>query len=251
MSAAATLIYARYLAQHSPAFTKIEDKAALADELAQLIDETYFPAWLAHPDYWPSMEDPHNPTVVAVFSHPFYQGHDESYVIAGVGDVLSPANIRWAARTLGEFKCLRPILPEMPVSKTRIAYISWSLQGKGNAFRCRERLKCLLPKRYRPLITMARRIERTPKWAYLKEWLHSERAGQPVDLKNKACLPTWYTATTRDVLNFQRFAEYAGSRANRLTNFITLENLWRAATGQVHSDDVQGLVTHQTSFLDD
>jgi hypothetical protein len=163
-------VFVKYLAEHSPAFAHVPDQQVLITELGRSIEAVYGPAWRAHPDYWPSKEDPHNPTVVAVFSHPEYQGHSESFVIARVGDVLSPANLRWAARTLGDFKCLRPIRPGIPVSQTRIGYVSWSLRGKGNAFRCREELKQLLPRRYRPLITMARRVATTPKTAHLKAW---------------------------------------------------------------------------------
>ena len=241
-------VFVKYLAEHSPAFAHVPDKDALIAELGRSIEAVYAPAWRAHPDYWPSKEDPHNPTVVAVFAHPEYRGHSESYVIARVGDVLSPANLRWAARTLGDFKCLRPIRNDWQVSKTRIGYISWSLRGKGNAFRCREELKQLLPRKYRPLITLARRIATTPKTAYLKAWMLDHPGA---NLRDKSVLPDWYKAASRDELNFGKFAEHAASRAHGLANYITLENLWRIVTGQIHPDAVPNFINHQPLLLDD
>jgi hypothetical protein len=248
-----TIQFAWYLAHQSDLFPSIHDKAGrigVAAGIARKIEDTYWPAWLEHPDYHPSeFADPWNPTAVAVYQHENFQGHDESYMIAGISDLLAPAQMKWGRRTLGTFSCIRPILDEIPVHPTRISYISFSLKGSGRAYRCRMELKRLLPSKYRPLISKARQCARTPKSAYLSEWLLNERAGQAVNLRDRTSLPAWYTQTTRDALNYRKFLDQCGDQIRGIETYITMDNFWMAATGKCHPDEVPGLVTHQIELF--
>lgn len=248
-----TIQFAWYLANQSDLFPSVHDEASrigVAADIARLIEDTYWPAWVEHPDFHPSeFSDPWNPTAVAVYRHEEFQGHDESYMIAGINDLLAPAQITWGRRTLGDFLCIRPILDEIPVHPTRIGFISFSLKGSGRAYRCRMELKRLLPARYRPLISKARQCARMRKLAYLSEWLLRERAGQAVNLRDRTSLPLWYTETTRDALNFQRFLDHCGSQLKGMEVYITVENFWIAATGKCHPDEVRKMVTHQIELF--
>jgi hypothetical protein len=246
-----TAKFSWWLVTHNALFAGIreqDDQITSGAELARIIEQTYFPAWKSHPDYRPSGEDPHNPMVVAVWSHEALKGHTESYMIARLGDVLAPAHMEWGRRTLGEFKCVRPILSTVPVHPSRISFISWSIKGKGRAFRCRQELKSLLPTKYHKLLSLVRKAARTPKTAYLSEWLLNEKAGQKVNLRNRSELPEWYNHATADQLNFARWKQLAGRDLDGLDRYIRLGEFWRAATGKMHPDDVITLVTHQISL---
>jgi len=247
----AVIDFTRWLVEHNEiiagaiAPASAGDQAVAADELAQIVTRSYWPAWQAHPDFRQSTtEDDHNPAVVGVWCHPAYQGHSESFVIARLGDVLAPANVRWGARSLGEFQCVRPVLPTIRVSATRITYISWSLKGSGQGFRCRQLLKGLLPAKYHTYIVMARRIARNPKTYHLAEWL-LDHSGQGIDLTDRRQLPDWYNQETRDRLNYFTFIRRAGAALIGIEQYVTAPNFWRIATGQVHPDVVHNLLVHQ------
>jgi hypothetical protein len=248
MHADTTTRYAWWLVNHCEIFADIEDKIGGAAELVRIIRDVYFPAWQSHPSFSPSTsEDPHNPHFVGVWEHEAFQGHAESLVFARLNEILCPAVQEWGKRTLGKFKCVRPILPEHPHHPERIIHISWSLKGAGRAFRCRQELKRLLPSRFHPLIGHARSQAKKPKWMHLKEWgQHDDGEREALrHLRKKSALPDWYTSKTRDQFNREQFLSVYADRLAGIHKYITPANFWMAATGQCHPDDVQNLVTHQ------
>lgn len=237
--------YAWWLMLNCDLFADIEDKIGAATELTRIIHDVYHPAWKAHPDYYSTdFSQPYNPTVIAVYEHEAFKGHTESYMIAGLSDLLAPAQMEWGKRTLGTFRCIRPIRADIPVHRYRISYLSWSIKGSGRAFRCRQELKSLLPTKYHPLVSLARKAARAPKHFHLSQWM-KDHQGEHIDLRNRSILPDWYNRKTRQEMNRERFIEMAGGRLGGLSRYITLENFWAAATGQCHPDEVQTLITHQ------
>lgn len=248
MSADTTTRYAWWLVNHCAIFADVNNKVEATAELVRIIKDAYFPAWQSHPAYRRSpSEDPHNPHVVGVWEHEEFRGHSESLVFARLNDILCPATQSWGSRTLGTFKCVRPLLPEHPHHPERIIHISWSIKGAGRAFRCRQELKRLLPSRFHSLITHARSQAKKPKWMHLKEWgQHDDREREALrHLHKRSALPGWYTSKTRDEFNREQFFTLYTDRLIGLHKHITPEHFWMAATGQCHPDEVQGMVTHQ------
>lgn len=212
------------------------------------IQNVYWPAWKDHPDFAESArwceQDLNNPVSVAIHRHEPFQGHQYSAMICPVFDLLTPAQLKWGAKKLGEFMTLLPIRPEIRVHPTRISYISWSLKGAGKAFRARQVLRVMLPAKYRPLISLARSLARTLKSAYLGEWklAHAGKAWK------RSEMPGWYRAKTRDQFNFEAFCERYAGRLEGIEARISREAFWKCATGQVHPDDVFKHLTYQLSL---
>ena len=202
--------------------------------------------WYYEPDqygYAPS-KDVWTPVVMAVFEHePGAGGRTESYLVGDVQDCLAPMNIRWGERTLGTFAGLAPILADIPVSRIRTVAVSWSYKGSGGAFCARQWLKALLPRKVHPCISRARRANRRRKSDYLQD------PDDPTLYRDKDRWPDWYRKKTKAEL----FIEHDLSEAERKTisNYMDLMDFWRCATGRVHPDQVQNLVTHQMSLFDD
>lgn len=243
-----TAQYAWWLINHCNLFAGADDKVAGAAEIVRIITDVYFPAWKSHPSFRPSAtEDPHNPHVVGVWEHEAFKGHTESLVFARLNDILCPAVQTWGARTLGRFKCARPLLPEHPYHPERIIHISWSIKGAGRAFRCRQELKRLLPSRFHPLLAHARSIAKKPKWMHLGEWGTQDDGEREAKrhMRKRSNLPAWYTSKTRDAFNREQFLTIHADRLIGLQKYMTPDNFWIAATGQCHPDEVQTLVTHQ------
>lgn len=209
---------------------------AAVDTLADWI-AAWWDAWRVHPDYPASCaHDPADPEVVAVFSHPpGKKGCTESYVIAPLADATSPNTRRWAQRTWdGRLARIDPISDDIPVSPYYTGFISNGLKGAGQAYQARQRLRELLPPQLRPLISRARSWAARPKWWFLPPT-------PEVHPRQRSTWPVWYTQATKAQLIIEHKLFDDDKQRQQLERYIDAEAFYRAASGQVHPDDVAPL----------
>jgi hypothetical protein len=199
-------------------------------------------AWCAHPSYEDcNSRDPLNPHVRAVFKHPPGRGGKEfSFVIGSMQDLISPQNIRWATRSLGDFHCLAPMESDTPVHPHKILSLSYSLNGAGFVFTARMRLKELLPKHLHRFISEARRVNRKPKHWFLS-------SGDPAtDKRLKESQPEWYRKKSKGEL----WVELGLKEQDRKEIRLIMDPLdfWECATGRVHPDDIESRLNQLRLF---
>ncbi len=81
---------------------------------------------------------------------------DEAFAVCGIGEGLQATrNKHWGAGP-----CILPLRPNDPVDPQRILYVFKEGSRYNLRFEQRQRMKQLLGKRYRPLVTMAKRSTR-------------------------------------------------------------------------------------------
>ena len=224
-----------YLVRHGGLIENVDGQPVLRASVAELMDLVgrFELAWRSHPDFYPTFP----PAAMSVWSHEAYRGHTESYVMAGMSDVTSPAHLKWGRRSLGEYAGIRPVPPELPVSREREIFLSFSLKGAGKAFRARRELKRLLPRKYRGYVQKARHFRRDTKYmAYkaLRGGINPEPDAE-------------YRHTRADEYRFRLFSWHYADKLAGLP--IGLRDFWRIATGQVHPDQVATYFTRQTELF--
>ena len=204
-----------------------------AEILKQInIYQEYVDAWERHVDFDGNTKNPH---VVAVFSHE--EGHaamTESYIVADLRTIFT--QIDWGEQKLGDFEGIYPIWPGIYPHPTRVAIYSYSLKSKAaNAKAARDVLKKMLPKKLHRLISLARRINRRPKYCYLPpppdgvSWMNSRH--RP---------PDWYIEQTKGEL----FVKLTMSDHERdlLSQHMDPLEFWNCATGRVPHNEVADLI---------
>lgn len=185
-------------------------------------------AWETHPDY--TEDGP--PQCVGIFLHPPGRGdHTESYIIGSIEDVIT--QIEWGERKLGEFDGLHPLWDGIPVDPYMITVISLSLKSKAaQAKAARDRLKEILPKNLRGLISKARRANYRPKYDFLpphpdgKNWRE-----HPEDI------PEWYRSQTKDELFLS--IRLTDQERDELSRWIDPLDFWKCATGRIPHTEVE------------
>jgi len=130
------------------------------------------------------------------------------------------------------------------VSIWYVSTLSYSYRGKGKGYWARVRLKELLPRKLHRLITIARRLNRMPKYKYLPP----RETGQP--RWSKENWPDWYRRSTKADLALEQIGTLYPEDVPKLYRYMDPLAFWRCATGQVHPDDIAGYVDHQLTLFD-
>lgn len=240
-----------------------DDLREIVHHLDHLID-VWWAAWRAHPKFAENNArlptHPDDPVVCGVWHHdPGIEYRTESYIIAPVRDVCSPATQAWGKRTLGEFVAIRPVLPGMDVHWCRQSQISYSIRGGGQAFACRMELKRYLPQRVHPLISKVRHVNRSGKWEWVRRWWEKERGVQSwrdfhhnhnmkeLAQRNKfeGLVPAWYWDRTKEELILDYLLEHEAERLAVVARYMDPLQFVRCANGKVHPEEVKDYVTRQ------
>ncbi len=184
-------------------------------------EEYYEEKWLK-PNYL-------KPLVMGVFTHePGKYGKTESYIITNPIEIIG--QIDWGEKTLGTFSGIKAIEPWVildPTIRMRYGFLSYSLKGGGKAYWARMTLKQLLPKKTRPLIQFARKVNRQTlgrkKWA---------EAGHP-HIKTK----------------FDKFVHLAEENYPQaiglLAQLMDVKDFYNCATGRVNPNEIEKYIMTQ------
>ena len=226
-----------YLAGHGGLLENTGGRSVPRTQVADLLDLVirFELAWRNHPDHYATFP----PAAMSVWTHEPYRGHTESYVMAGMTDVTSPAHRKWGQRSLGEYAGIRPVPPEWPVDRQREIFLSYSLKGAGKAFRARRELKRLLPRKFRALVQRARYFSREKKYVAFKSLV----GGLNPEITEE------YRHTTADEYRFRLFTHHYADRLIGLEDYIDPRAFWVCAIGQVHPDEVIHYFTHQLELF--
>ena len=241
---------------------KLECPNELRDLLKDLWDH-----WSAHPffeeyytedrfGYAPRMHI-FEPLCLATYKHERGVRGDTSWSVGGLTEVLAPATLKWAGRTLGEFVGVEPVGDWVVMSnpiKYRMAMISNSPLAGGNAYECRMVLKGMLPRKLHPLVGKARRANSKPKYLYLGNVLAEAGVeGAEIERQHKlmrrkpSVQPVAYRSRSKGDL-FLIYGLTDKERAGLSPYFVDLLDFWRVATGDVKSIDASQYVNQQLSF---
>jgi len=163
---------------------------------------------------------------VAVFRHPPGRGgRTESYIIGPARDLF--AHIPWGEKKLGEFVGIVEEWPGCPTDPYFVLVWSFSLKSKAaQAKAARDELKRFLPKKLHRLITLARRINASPRWRLLEIGSTDKR--------------------TKEQLFIDEVLNEEDRRAIGI--YMDPHDFWRAATGRVPHDKIAELITQQLAF---
>jgi hypothetical protein len=235
-------------------------------------------AWAAHRDYEVGpYTSPYSPHVVGVFEHDVEKDgpgdEPESYIISPLMDVI--ASIPWGEKSLGPFKEILPIWSDCPVDPEMILVWSHSWKGAGGAARCRWKLKELLPKEFHRWISKTRTANSSPKHKLLgkalatyEHWDHRQfdeamtSRAYPEDYDGPHRNWSLFSAMKTD-RNLQPDSYRKRTKAQlwielvllaevpEIVGWIDPEDFWRAATGRVKPNEVEGLMRRRQPELFD
>lgn len=252
-----TVSFAAFLVEHGYFADMLKDDTLedklYAERLLVLKIQHYHACWQQHLEYYET--EPWNPLVVGVWEHePGKRKLTESYVITQLNDVLAPATQAKMARTLGTFKCIRPIPEDMPYVYGRMAWYSNSLKAGGKAYAARMELKALLPQHLHKYISKLRGWSAEPKWIYLimhysqAEWMGMCREAKDQLKRTPSLQPDWYSQSSKAEL--WATCRIKPEEYNDIATYINPVDLYLCASGEVHPDDVHTYVLHQKSLFD-
>lgn len=223
MNADTAILTAGQLLRHFPPLTATPRNASALLDVATMVLH-YDEAWTAHPSHVAQ----ESPEVVTIWQHEPGRDHKRlSFVVGPLLDLTSPHEYAWGSKRLGSFAGILPILPEIPVSLSRILVANNSLRGAGQGFYARERLKELAPK-LRKIINATRRIHRRPKsYFFSSEEIQAMRMGLTV-------------LDSRSTMTKQQLWEASLSHTDRalIDRYIEPTMFWQIVGGKVHPDAV-------------